>query len=240
MSIQTEDISIQTTDGPMAAHVAKPSDGGAHPAVIVIIEAFGLNDHIKATTDKIAELGYYAIAPDVYHRWEDTVVEYTDLGNALKFLSKLNDSMIEVDIGATLNHLEGNADVKSDAIGICGFCMGGRITFLSAALFPGKIKAAAPFYGGGIAGREGSPLSKAGAITAPMILFFGQKDPMIPKKQVDQIEGRLEELGNNFELHYYEGADHGFMCDERPSYHPEAATDAWERMTNWFEKYLNY
>jgi carboxymethylenebutenolidase len=122
--------------------------------------------------------------------------------------------------------------------------MGGRVTFL-AACNNSAIKAAVPFYGGGIAAVMQSsdrtpipPLDYAEKLQAPMLLFFGEKDAFIPLDQVHKIKSRLAELGKDAETVVYPGADHGFFCDERPSFNAEAAQDAWRRLLTFFAKHL--
>jgi carboxymethylenebutenolidase len=71
-----------------------------------------------------------------------------------------------------------------------------------------------------------------------MLLFFGEKDAFIPLDQVEKIKQRLADLGKEAETVVYPGADHGFFCDERPSYNKSAASDAWKRMTDFFARHL--
>jgi carboxymethylenebutenolidase len=129
--------------------------------------------------------------------------------------------------------------VNGERIGVTGFCMGGTIAFTAACKFPGDIKAAVPFYGGNIADDSpAAPLNAADNLRAPVLCFFGERDPYIPLAQVKKIEDRLRALGKPFEIKVYAGADHGFFCDERASYHPESARDAWEKTTTWFARHL--
>jgi carboxymethylenebutenolidase len=83
-----------------------------------------------------------------------------------------------------------------------------------------------------------APLEYAADLRAPMLLFFGENDPFIPLEEVRRIEQRLKELGKQAEVVVYPGAPHGFLCDERDSYRPEAAQDAWRRMLDFFAKHL--
>jgi carboxymethylenebutenolidase len=120
-------------------------------------------------------------------------------------------------------------------LGVTGFCMGGALTFAAACAFPDRIGAAAPFYGGGIV----NLLERADRIACPLYLFFGERDDFIPLDQVRQIEAKLRELGKDFRLEIYAGADHGFFNEERPSvYHPEAAGHAWNELKRFFEAHL--
>jgi carboxymethylenebutenolidase len=140
--------------------------------------------------------------------------------------------------------LQKQPNVKPDRIGMTGFCMGGRITFLTVCN-NSAIKAAVSFYGGGIASvmqpsdrTPIAPLDYADKLNAPMLLFFGGKDAFIPGEHVDKIKQRLAQLGKNAETHVYAEADHGFFCDERSSYDAGAAGDSWERMTEFFSRHL--
>lgn len=233
MNVRTESIEIETSDGRMGGHLARPAEGeGPFPAVVVVMEAFGLNRHIKGVAERIAAEGYVALAPDVYYREPDRVADYGDLPKALALMGKLRDEDVLSDMRAALDALRSRADVRADAIGMTGFCMGGRITFLCATALP--LQAAVCFYGGGIGGL----LGRAEGISCPIVLLFGERDGFIPLSEVEAIRSRLAELGKEAEVVVYPGADHGFFCDERPSYHEEAARDAWRRLTEHFAKHL--
>ena len=207
--------------------------------MIVIMEAFGLNDHIKDVAERIAREGYVAIAPDLYYREPQNVVGYDQLEAAIGLMQKLVDDKVIADLRAVIDHLKAQTFVNGGRIGITGFCMGGRIAFLAACKFPEEIKAAVPFYGGNIAADlPAAPLNFARDLKAPLLCFFGEKDPYIPLAQVQKIEDTLRTLGKLYEINVYAGADHGFFCDDRASYHPDAAKDAWEKTKAWFEKHL--
>jgi carboxymethylenebutenolidase len=223
----------------MKCHQAQPRGQGKFPAVMVIMEAFGLNDHIKDVTERIAAEGYVAIAPDLYYRESPNVVSYDQLQDAIGLMQRLDAAKVVIDLQSVIAHLKSQNFVNGDRIGITGFCMGGTIAFLAACKFPSDIKAAVPFYGGSIADDSPmAPLNAARDLQAPIQCFFGEKDPYIPLSQVQRIEDTLGALGKTYEVKVYAGADHGFFCDERASYHPEAARDAWEKTIAWFEQYL--
>jgi carboxymethylenebutenolidase len=239
MQISTTTIRLRTGEGEMKCHQAQPRAQGKFPAVIVIMEAFGLNDHIKDVTERIAAEGYVAIAPDLYYRESPNVVDYDQLQEAVALMQRLDAEKVTADLQSVITHLKTQTFVNGDRIGITGFCMGGTIAFMAACKFPADIKAAVPFYGGSIADdTPAAPLNAADSLRASMLCFFGGKDPYIPLSQVKKIEDRLRELGKSFEVKVYADADHGFFCDERASYCPEAAQDAWEKTTAWLAKYL--
>src|SRR5262245_28223056 len=89
VALEKKELQIETPDGPMTAHLARPAGSGPLPGVIVAMEAFGLNVHMKAVTDRIAAEGYVAIAPDFYHRSADRVAAYSDLGKAIGLMRNL-------------------------------------------------------------------------------------------------------------------------------------------------------
>ena len=231
-------LQLNTPDGKMEAYEARPQDSGSYPGIVVLMEAFGLNDHIKKVTERIAQEGYVAIAPDLYHRESERVVLYSDLQKAVGIMNRLQDVKVMDDVGAAIAHLKSQSNVKSGSIGVTGFCMGGRFTYLSAAHHNKDVKAAVVFYGGGIPMGKPSPLSRTGEIACPVYLFFGGKDPLIPMDHVDQIKTKLTDEKKNFTMEVYPEATHGFFCDERPSYHEASAKDAWARTKAFFAQHL--
>jgi len=170
----------------------------------------------------------------MYYRERDAVVGYDQLDRAIQLMSGLKDDGILADVSSVLSYLEKNPAVRADRIAITGFCMGGRISFLSACNLSGRIKAAAPFYGGGIGGL----LGQAKGIDCPLLAFFGDQDGFIPNSEVDKIRATLKDLGKDAEVVVYPGADHGFFCDERASYNQAAAGDAWQRLGKFLSSHL--
>jgi carboxymethylenebutenolidase len=233
MATSSTTVKIKAQDGDMTGFLARPSADGKYPAVLVIMEAFGLNDHIRSVATRIAGEGYVALAPDVYYRESNAVVGYDQLADAIRLMTSLNDDSIVSDLSAAISHLQSQPFVRADRIGITGFCMGGRISFLAASTLP-AIKAAAPFYGGGIGGL----LDRAAGISCPLLLFFGDQDPFIPNDEVARIERTLADLKKTAEVKVYPGAPHGFFCNERDSYRADAAKDAWERLTTFLARHL--
>lgn len=244
MEIASGMVQIPTADGRMSAFAARPLGDGKYAAIIVVQEAFGLNAHIKDVASRLAREGYATLAPDLYYREKDAVVGYDNLPDAIRLMMSLWDDKIVKDMGAAISYLQQQPSVRGDCIGVTGFCMGGRVTFLTACLNP-AVKAAVPFYGGGIASimqtgerTPKAPLDYAGKLTAPMLLFFGENDSFIPLDEVERIKTRLAELKKTAETVVYPGAPHGFFCEERDSYRADAAKDAWSRMLKFFGQHL--
>jgi carboxymethylenebutenolidase len=239
MDVTGSAVQLNTSDGKMDAYVAQPKNGGNFPGVVVIQEAFGVNDHIKKVTDRIAAEGYVAIAPDIYHRESERIIPYSEMPKAIAALQRVVDGTAMEDVGAAIAHLKSQNNVKSGSVGVIGFCMGGRLTYLAAAHHANDVKCAVPFYGGGIPMGNPSPLSRTKEIKCPMYLFFGAKDQLIPKEHVDQIKAELTANKVPFQLEVYPDAGHGFFCDDRAmSYNEGAAKDAWDKTKAFFAQHL--
>lgn len=233
MRVQSETVSVATPGGPMPAQLTRPDAGGPLPAVIVVQEAFGLNDHIRDVARRIAAEGYVTLAPDLFHRGGPSrTAAYDDLPRALTLMGELTDDGIVEDIAAAVDFLAGQSGVRGDRIGITGFCMGGRVSFLAACALPGKIAAAVPFYGGGI------PVDRTASLEAPVLALFGEDDPFIPLAQVRALEAEAKRLGKAVDVHVYPKAPHGFFCPDRDSYRPDAAADSWQRLTAFLATHL--
>src|SRR5688572_7990310 len=129
--METGSISVPTPDGSMDIYQASP-DGDAVAAVIVIQEAFGVNDHIQDVTRRFAEAGYHAVAPALFHRAGGGTAPYDDFTQVMPLFAGVTDDGILADVDATLEHLHG-LGFDDAHIGIVGFCFGGRVAFLASA-----------------------------------------------------------------------------------------------------------
>jgi carboxymethylenebutenolidase len=182
---------------------------------------------------RIAAEGYVALAPDLFHRGgKGRTAGYDQLPKALELMGALKDDEIVADVASAVAHLEADAAVRKGRIGITGFCMGGRVSYLAACALPEKITVAVPYYGGGI------PVERTATLRAPVLAFFGADDPFIPLDQVERLRTEAKRLGKTVEIVVYPGAPHGFFCNERDSYRAEAAADAWTRTKAFFRTHL--
>ncbi|HET7453255.1 MAG TPA: dienelactone hydrolase family protein [Thermoanaerobaculia bacterium] len=239
----TEDrIVIDTPDGPMEAHRAAPPDGEPGPAVVVLQEAFGVDDHIRSVCRRFARSGYVAIAPELYHReGPGRTFGYEDFAAVRPHLAALTNDGIASDLRAALAALRADPAVDGGRLAAVGFCAGGFAAFLAACR--SDVAAAVCFYGGGIVrerpGMRIRPLlPEADRIACPLLGFFGAEDASIPAEDVEAIGARLRALGKPFEIVSYPKAGHGFFNDERSSYRADAAVDAWQRTLEWLERRL--
>lgn len=245
MGTTTERIEIPLQGGgSMGGYLARPEGRVPAPAVIVYMEIFGVNSHIRDVVDRVAAEGYVALAPDYFHRTAPGIelgYEEADFAKGMESLNALDADEMISDAKATLAYLRGRDDVQGDKIGCMGFCIGGHMTYLTAC--ETDVAAAASFYGGGIAAPQGpggrdSTIGRTAGIGGRILCLFGEKDGFIPLAQVEQIEQALGDAGARSETVVYEGADHGFFCDRRGTYQESAARDAWKRVKALFAEEL--
>lgn len=233
--VQKQNVEISTADGQMPTHWILPEGEGPFPAVIVLMEAFGLVPHIEEVAQRLAAEGYATLAPDVYYRaLPDNKVGYDELPRAIELMQQINDSAFVEDMRSAVAFLEASGKCKPGALGITGFCMGGRLAFVSAAELADKISAAVPFYGGGI----GNHLDQAEKISCPLLMFFADQDGFIPLEEVEKIDKALKVRGKDYRIKRYADADHGFFCNRRASYHQASAENAWEELKAFFARHL--
>ena len=222
-------ITIATTDGPMPAYEASPGVN-AKGGVVVVQEAFGVTEHIEDIARRLADAGYYAVAPAFFHRQGAPTLAYDDFASVMPLMKELNAEGITVDLTAAFAHIEA-AGFPAARTGIVGFCMGGSVTFYAATLR--ALGAAVTFYGGGVAeGRFGLPslLDQTPNLQTPWLGLFGDLDQGIPIADVEKLRGATDAVKVPTEIVRYPDADHGFNCNDRPAvFNPTAAADAWGR-----------
>ena len=226
------------TVGELPIYEARP-EGDAVRGVVVIQEAFGVNDHIEDVCRRFASLGYHAVAPHLFHRSGDPIIAYDDVASVMPHFAALTREGVLGDLAATFGHLH-DAGFADREIGITGFCMGGTVTFLAAVEF--ALGAAVTFYGGGVGeGRFGLPplIELAPSLQTPWLGLYGDLDQSIPVDDVERLRVAGSKAAVPTEVVRYPEAGHGFHCDQRPgSYHEPSARDGWRRAVEWFTRYL--
>jgi carboxymethylenebutenolidase len=237
MEIRTP--TIATPDGDMPLYEVLP-DGPARGAVVVVQEAFGVNHHIEDVTGRFAAAGYHAVAPHLFHRTGSPAYGYDDFSVVVPHMLAMSDEGILGDIGAVLDHLR-EAGWADRQIGIVGFCMGGRVTFLVAG--HEALGGAVGFYGGGVVtGRSDSMPALLGLVPGmrtPWLGLFGDADASIPVEDVERLRDELNSAADvDTSIVRYPGAEHGFHCDVRDSYDEAAAADGWRRTLAWLDDHL--
>ena len=216
-------VELEAADGHvLSAYTAGRDDAAA--AIVIVQEIFGVNAHIRSVVDTYAAMGYLAIAPAMFDRAERGVdlgytPESVQTGQAVR--ARVDWSNTPLDIAAAIDRVG-----QARPTAVVGYCFGGGVAWLAANHVP--IQAAVCYYGGQIHGFiDVTP-------QCPTMLHFGELDSMIPLDDVAAIAAAHSDV----EVHVYDGADHGFNCDIRDSYHPDAAALAQERTTEFLRLHL--
>ena len=220
-----QDIKLTASDNfQLGGYRADPASA-PKAAVVVIQEIFGVNHHIRAICDRFAGNGYVAIAPAIFDRIEPNFQS----GYSPEEIAVARKFVANPDWTAMLRDSQAAIDAVKDVgpVGIIGFCLGGSVAYAAATKLSG-LSAAIGYYGGAIV-RFADDTPKV-----PTQLHFGEKDAGIPLSDVDIIRAKRPDV----EIHIYPGAQHGFNCDERPSYDPANAGIAKQRSLDFLATHL--
>jgi carboxymethylenebutenolidase len=222
-------MGMSTELGTVPGYLARPSGDGPWPGLIVIQEWWGLDEQTKSITERFAGSGYLAFAPDLYHG------ELAQLGDrqAASTLVQKYTHLAPNDLFKAFDALKSHPDC-SGKVGSVGFCFGGRMSLILGVNRP--VEAVCTFYGGGMQ----QVFDSLDNLKAPILGLFGDQDQSIPVGTIEQFDKLLDKTGVEHEVIVYPNSGHAFFRDSDPTvYKPEAAKDAWERVTKFFAKHLN-
>jgi carboxymethylenebutenolidase len=205
------------------AYLARPP-AGSGPGLVLFQEIFGVNEHIRALAEQYALDGFVVLAPDVFWRQTRKIelgYEGEQRQRGIELAMALKGPEVGIDMVAAVAALRARPEVNGNKVGAIGYCMGGRLAFLSAAT--AGVDAAVAYYGGGIQDQ----LDKAAGIRCPVLFHYAERDDHIPPAAVDKVRTAMH--GKSAEVHVYPGAMHGFNCWARASYHAPSAALAHGR-----------
>jgi carboxymethylenebutenolidase len=231
-ALASSDVKFNSTDGTsVSGYLTRPKGDGSHPAIVVIHENRGLNEHIRDVARRLAKAGYVALAPDLLSRQGGTRSFANDEA-AIAGIGKLDEESITKDLTGAINYLKGEKFVRANKIGVVGFCWGGGNTLLITTRNK-DLAAAVVYYG-----RNPKNLEDVKNINAAVLGNYGEKDTGITS-QVPKLEEAMKQHGKSFEYKIYPGAPHAFNNDTNPErYNAEAAKEAWARTLDFFKKHL--
>jgi carboxymethylenebutenolidase len=212
--------------------------GDAKGGLVVIQEIFGVNDHIEDVSRRLADEGWLAVAPHLFHRSGDPKLGYDAMEDARSHAQQLTADGVMEDVDAAVARIA-EAGIPPSRTGVVGFCMGGSVALVTAARR--DLGAAVTFYGGGVTeGRFGfgALIDEAPGLKASWLGLYGDLDTAIPVAGVEELRVAAAKSGQPTEIVRYPDAGHGFNCDQRASYHEPSARDAWRRMLEWFDHHL--
>jgi carboxymethylenebutenolidase len=234
------EVKVPVKDGEIPAYRAMPDKPGPFATVLLVQEIFGVHEHIKDLCRRLAKVGYFAIAPELYARQGDPA-KYADIPKLVaEVVSKVPDAQVIADLDATVAYAKSTGKLATRRLAITGFCWGGRPVWLYAAHNP-ALKAAVAWYGPidrpRTALQPKYPIDLAADLKCPVLGLYGGADQSIPVESVERMAAACKAAGKTCEFKIYPDAPHGFNADYRPSYRAEAAKDGWARMLAWFERY---
>jgi len=241
MTAETVQITGHEGDA-VEAYLARPLDGPPTGGVVVIHHMPGYDEATKEITRKFAARGYLALCPNLYFR-EAPGASSDDAAAAARARGGVPDARLVGDVGAAAAHLRSLAS-SNGRIATIGYCSGGRQSFLAACTL--ALDAAVDCYGAFVVAPppEGLPINVepivqlAPDLSCPLLGLFGAEDQYPSPDEVDVLEQALLDAGKEFEFHRYEGAGHAFFNTDRTSYRPEAAADGWQRIWEFFDRFL--
>jgi len=237
------ELEVPTGADSIPAYRAYPKSGAKRPVVLVVSEVFGVHEHIADLCRRLAQAGYYAIAPELFVRQGDAKAEQAIPDLIKNIVAKKSDAETLSDLDATVAAAaKDGGDTKR--LAITGFCWGGRVVWMYAAHNP-QLKAGAAWYGKLVSGfnpalQPTHPIDIATKLHAPVLGLYGGKDDSIPLDGIERMKAELAKGGaaaraSRFVV--YPDAGHAFNADYRPSYVEAAAKDGWMRMLDWFQKH---
>ena len=227
---------LQVEGQEMSVYSSVPGGSGPFPAVVIAHPASGVAEFTQSIADRLAEAGFAAVAPDLFHRVTEDMTADGTAKNAF-----LKDAEIVADINATVDWLRGHPGMAGDRIGVTGFCMGGRVAWLAAASNP-HFKAVVPYYPGNLwVARDAvqSPFELAAKINCPMLTQFGEVDENPSQEDMRKLDDELTRLGKPHQFYTYPTAGHAFMDFGQPNRYQKEASDAsWPRTLEFFAQHL--
>jgi carboxymethylenebutenolidase len=210
------------------------------PAVIIIHEIFGLNEHIKDIARRFARQGMIAFAPDLFSGAPGLPEDRSDLNAMRTVWQKIPDAQLIEDLQTLYRHAIRHPDVMADKVGTVGFCMGGAIAYMFACSTQ-QIAWVADFYGRIYypeltPNKPKHPIDYTSGLSCPMLGIFAGKDELITAEHVANLTARLQESRQRFEIKVYDDAQHAFFNDVREHYNADAAKDAWNKTLDFISR----
>jgi carboxymethylenebutenolidase len=228
-NVDSSVVEYKNADVKLSGYLSKPLKKGKYPAIIVIHENRGLNEHTRGVARRFAEAGYVALATDGLSRSGGTAAFETP-DKAREAIGKLDMKNVMSDLNASLDFLNAHPNVKKDKLASIGFCWGGARSFLLATE-PNKLKAAVVFYG------TAPTNEQLARVHCPVLGIYGETDTRITSK-VPEVDAEMKKLKKSYEYKIYDGAGHAFFNDTGDRYNAEAAQDAWVRTLAFLKKNL--
>ena len=225
---------LKLTDGSvMDVWVTWPDGKDRYPAILLLDEGYGINAHIRSVAERLSREGYAVFAPDLYHRMgRQLQLPYGDSASLLSWAESITTHGLVLDLKTTLSAMESFHHVDRNKIGALGFCHGGAYSMVANSFLP--ISAGVSFYPMGI---EKFPIAINGH-GSPHLFFWGAQDSSTSLTFIARFQQDLKDAGRDFTNVLISYAGTGFFCEERSSYNPLAARQAWGHTLSFFDYLL--
>jgi carboxymethylenebutenolidase len=238
--LEAGEVKIPVKNGEIPAYRAMPNKGGPFPVVLVVQEIFGVHEHIKDICRRLAKLGNFAVAPELYARQGDVSKE-TDIQKIISsVVNKVPDSQVMSDLDAAVAWAKSSTKGDVSKLAVTGFCWGGRIVWLYAAHNP-NLKAGVAWYGRLVGAADElhpkHPIDVVADLKAPVLGLYGGADSGIPNDTVEKMQKALKDANKPCEIVLYPDTPHGFHADYRPTYRKDKAEDGWNRLKTWLKSH---
>jgi carboxymethylenebutenolidase len=243
--VRGENIEFKSGGDTITGYLARPSQSGNYPGIVVIHEAFGLVEHIRDIARRFANIGYNALAPDLYAR-KGGPSDPNNMATVMPVMFGKEDAEAVQDLEAAAAYLR-ELPGATGKIGAIGFCSGGRQTLLFACSSD-KVNAAVDCWGGFIhratpdaettPARPKAILDLISLLHCPLFAVFGEEDQNPSVAQAEELKKRAEAAGKDVTIKVYKNAGHAFLADYRPSYREGPATELWADAVAFFNKHL--
>ena len=226
----------------IAGELALPETSAPVPGVVIVHDVWGLSDVYRRVAKRLASAGFAALAVDLYARGEQPGSP-ADMPAVMRFMHALPDRRVLADLQAAVDWLRARPEVRGRAVGLTGFCMGGKYAFLAASHCR-DLAAVVPWYGmlrapSLDAENPEHALDALERARCPVLALFGAEDALIPQSDVDELRRRALARGLPIEIVVYPGAGHAFANESRPDvYREAAANDGWRRALEFLAKHL--
>lgn len=247
-AVQGTSVDIVTADGTADAYLAHPGDGAPHPGVLLYMDAFGIRPQLMGMADRIAEAGHTVLVPNVFYRHGRTPVvdlpEFIDPSARPDIFERLGPMIHSLtpepamrDARSYLDWMAASPHVADGPVATTGYCMGARLSLLTAGTYPERVAAAAGFHGGRLATETpDSPHLVAERVTAELYFGHADQDPSLPVEQIERLENALTAAGVRHRCEVYPGAHHGFTQADTAAYDKEADERHWAALLDLLER----
>lgn len=243
LSVDTDEITIDTGEGSMGTFVARPAGGGPHPLVVFLMDAPGKRPLLHDMAARIASHGYTVMLPNLYYRttahFELDFSSRESFERMRELMGAVGNNMVMRDLTAIIDHATDDPATTTTDIGVVGYCMSGPFALFAASQFPDRVRAAASFYGVRlVTDRPDSPHTHLGEVTGELYVACAEHDDYVPLSMVDEFETAMQASGVRGRLERFWGMHHGFAFTDRPQHDPDGERRHWVALLDLFARTL--